>query len=85
MRVHRQGALVLAFFHFFHQFDDLFVVRANFFYRDIVIDNIDDTCEIFAHICLNIIFSLLYFRFIEIYNNLSIYYLIIFLFITSFS
>ena len=56
------GAFLLALFHFFHQFDDLFVVRTNFFYGYIMIDDVNDAGKILAHICLDIVFSLEKFR-----------------------
>ena len=46
----------LSFIDFFHQFHNLFVVGTNFFYLNIMVDDIDDTSKIFAHVCFNIIF-----------------------------
>ena len=57
-KIHEKGSssgelpLILVFVYFFHQFHDLFVVGTNLFNRNIMIDNVNDTCKIFAHICL---------------------------------
>ena len=42
-------------FCFFHQFDDLVIAGSDFLHGHIMIDNVDDTCQIFAHIRLNIV------------------------------
>lgn len=42
-------------FQAFHKIHDLFVAGTNFFYRYIMIDDIDDACHVFAHICFYII------------------------------
>ena len=39
------------------QIHDLFVAGAYLFNRNIMIDDIDDTCKIFAHICFHIVRS----------------------------
>lgn len=37
------------------QAHDLIVTGANLFHRNIMVNDVNDACKIFAHICLNII------------------------------
>ena len=39
-----------------NEIHDLFVAGTNLLDRYIMVDDIDDTCKIFAHVCFNIIF-----------------------------
>ncbi len=44
---------LLLFVDFFHEIHDLFVAGTNLLDRYIMVDDIDDTCKIFAHICFD--------------------------------
>ena len=52
----------LLFVDFFHEIHDLFVAGTNLLDRYIMVDDIDDTCKIFAHICFDIVWTVEKFR-----------------------
>ena len=49
------AVFLLGFIYFFDKIHDLFVAGPNFLYRNIMIDDVNDTCKVFAHVCLDIV------------------------------
>ena len=50
--------MISAVFRFLQQFDDFVVVGADFFHRNVVIDDINDAGQVFAHIGFDVIGAL---------------------------
>ena len=38
-----------------HEIHDLFVAGTNFLNRNIMVDNVDDACHVFAHVCFDVV------------------------------